>query len=368
MMKKVQLYLMILVVFSIASCNKDKTIEFTDLGTEFLISSSGITSLDNGVTISINNQQKNLSTIILTNLGGYSSELDENGDPVPFTSNYTNSISLTDGIGSILLSNADLGISKIDESAKFQFDSEFNGKAITRFYNVVVEDPISVDYPSIAHRSDTVYYFHFAIEPKTATVETVQIQTKVSSFGTYVNVAGTYNAVDSISIVGSNYNVGDTLFVKVTGTAGSKTAFTVTPVVIEPKSVKHTSAFTLDFNTKIAYDFVGDSLVPAGTEKADIELTGSNTMGGLIIGFVSNQNAEFVLASSDDFANADSLAIVTTDFSAAVSSVDDASTGQVYIFRTKRGAGAYSYGIIKLTVEKPQGVLEDSYIDFEYKY
>jgi len=362
-MKKIQFYILMSFVFVLASsCQKQKGVEFTDLGSEFFISSSGYTSLDNTTTISIDNQQKNLSTIAVTNLGGTTA------NDSTITSTYTGSIALTGGKGSIALSDADLGMDTIGSSVKLQFDANFGGKPFSRFYTLTVKDPISVDFPAVDHRLDTTYYFHFDIAPKTATVETVKVQTKVSELGTYADVSGSFNAADSIPIKGSDYNVGDTLFVNVIGTVGTKTASTETAVVIKPNSFSHQSSFELSTANQ-AYDFVGDSVVPTGNESADIERTGSYTPTGLLVGFASMQNAEFVLATDADFANADKVAIAATDFSSAVKSVDNVAGGEVYIFRTKRGTGSYFYGIMKITkVDKPQGVLADSYIDIEYKY
>jgi hypothetical protein len=369
-MKKIRYFIILSLIFFIASCQKDNEIEFYDLGTEFFISGS-FTSLDNEATISIDNQQKNLSEVKLTHLGGLTTDLDADDNPIPFTSDYTATIPISNGAGDVTISDADLGMTELGWSADFQFDADYDGKHIMRFFTLTVDDPITTDAPLVSHRADTIYHFKFFIEPVSAVVETVTVQTKVSVLGTYVNLPGTFNAVDSIPIDPADYIVGDTLFVNVIGTVGSKTAETETEIVIGPVTLNDLATFILDDTIDQAYDFiVGDFVsVSTGGESADIEMTASYTLDGLKVGFASNQHAEFVMGTSFDYENADSLAIYGTDFSAAITSNDNVAGGEVYFFRTKRGSDPYFYGIMKvIKVDKPQGILEDSYIEFEFKY
>jgi hypothetical protein len=369
-MKKIKYYLILSLIFFIASCQKDNEIEFTELGTEFLISGS-YTSLDNEVTILIENQQKNLSEIKLTHLGGLTTNLDADDNPIPFSSDYTATIPISNGAGELSIPDDDLGMTEIGWSADFQLDATYDGKAIQRFYTLTVDDPISVDVPEIKHRTETLY-FKFAIAPTSATVENVTVQSKVSALGTYTSLPGPFNAEDSIPINGADYNIDDTLFVNIIGTVGTKTASTETEIIIlSDITFDNLDSFILNDTADQAFDFISTDFVTAtsGGENADIELTASYTLNGLIIGFISNQNAEFVAGTDLDYEYADSLAIVTTDFSAAIKFNDNVSGDEVYIFRTKRGSDPYFYGIMKLIkVDKPQGVLEDSYIEIEYKY
>ncbi len=362
-MKKIQLFLLISLSFLMASCQKDNMLQTYDLGSEFLISASGYTSLDNQAVISINNISKNLSAIKITNLGGTLA------NDSAFVSSYSGSIAIAnDGTGSITLSDSNLGVTTIGSSVNFQFDATFNGKPFTRYYTLTVTDPISVTVPAITHRADTTYYFHFVIAPATATVSSVKVQTKVSANGTYVNVPGTFNAQDSIPIKGSDYNIGDTLYVNVIGTAGSKTAHTETAVVIGANSYTNVSSFTLGSKLNSAFDLVGDSAISTPNVSADLELTGSYTTSGILLGFTSPNSTLFVKGASSDYTNADKVLISATDFSSAITANNNVSVGDVYIFKTMRGSKAY-YGVMKITdIEKPQGVLADSYITIEYKH
>lgn len=361
-MKKIQLLVIISLIFFMASCQKDKGVQFYNLGSEFFISSPGYTSLDSQAVLSIKNISKNLTKVNVINLGGTLA------NDSTFTSSYTGSITIAgDGTGSTTLTDSDLGMDGIGASAKFEFDAVFNGKPFSKYYILNETDPISVTYPAIIHK-DTTYYFHFIIKPISATVSKVTVQTKVSAQGTYANVAGTFSAVDSIPVKGSDYNAGDSLFVKVTGTAGSKSDSTVTEIVIKPNSYSHLATFTLDSTANQAFDLVGDSIVPVGNASADIALISNSFTGGYTLGFSSPNNTLFVKGTAGDYAVTDKIEIAATDFSSAITENNNASVGEVYIFKTMRGNKPY-YGVMKITkVEKPQGVLSDSYITIEYKH
>lgn len=372
-MKKIKYYLILSFIFFIASCQKDNEIEFTELGTEFLISGS-YTSLDNEVTLSFDNQQNNLSQINVMHLRVIDNNEEGNFNDEDTTDVQASlgAVPIIGGAGSLTLSDATLGMTEIGWRSDFQFDATYDGKAIQRFYTLTVDDPISVDVPEIKHRADTIYHFKFEIAPSSASVETVTVQTKVSALGTYSTLPGSFNAEDSIPIKGSDYNIDDTLFVNVIGTVGTKTASTETEIIIfSDVTFDNLDSFILNDTADQAFDFISKDFVNVSTggENADIELTASYTLNGLIIGFISNQNAEFVAGTDLDYEYADSLAIVSTDFSDAVKFNNNVSGDEIYIFRTKRGSDPYFYGIMKLIkVDKPQGVLEDSYIEIEYKY
>ncbi len=361
-MKRYQFYILLSLIFFVASCQKEKGVQFYNLGSEFFISSPGYTSLDSQAELSVKNISKNLTKVNVINLGGTLS------DGSAFTSSYTGSISIgSDGLGSTTLTDSDLGMDGIGASAKFEFDATYNGKPFSRFYTLTEADPISVDAPMVT-RSSKPTYLYFDISPVSATVTGVKVQTKVGVNSTYTDVAGTFAANDSVAIVGSNYNLGDTLYVNVIGTAGTKTANTETAIAIQPNTFPNTASFNLDSTSMRAYDFVGDSAVTVSDTTADIKLATTSYTGGFDLGFSSPNHTLFVKGMASDYKVADKIAIAATDFSSAVISVANVSVGDVYIFKTMRGTTTH-YGVMEVTaVEKPQGVLDDSYITIKYKY
>lgn len=236
-MKKIKYFIILSLIFFIASCQKDNEIGFYDLGSEFFISGD-YTSLDNEAIIAIENQQKNLSEVALTHLGGMTTDLDDDDNPIPFESDYTATIPISAGEGALTISDANLGFtnSAIGWTADFKFVAVYDGKAFSRFYTLEVSDPISFDYSGEIEHRDTTYNFNFSILPVTATVETVSVQTKVGSLSSYTNLAGPFEAEDFVPVNGSDYLVGDTIFFNVIGTVGTKSASAEgMMVVVEPE-------------------------------------------------------------------------------------------------------------------------------------
>lgn len=366
-MKNNKLFIILALIFFITACDKDEAvIETIDLGTEFFISGS-YTSLDDVATFEIDNQQSNLSSIVVTALGGTEADGETEWEP-PVVDLGT--ITVSGGTGSLTVTSAQLGMTEVGATGGFQFESSYNGKNITRDFDLTVDSPISTHDPGVQHRNDTIYYFTFEIEPVSATVQTVSVQTKVGANGTYTTLPGPFNAVDSIPIDGYLYNVEDTLFVNVIGTNGAKVAETETGVPIMPVSLTGHDSFKLNMEPDNAYDMVAGVYVDAASagEEADIEFVGAYTADGLEIGFASYQNAEFVLGTEADFIEADSLTVLNVNYNDAITMNGNVSAGEVYFYRTMRGAMEY-FGVMKITkVDKPQGILEDSVIEFEYRY
>jgi len=373
-MKRNIIYILMSFILLAFSCTKeDNGIKTYDLGTEFFIDFSGYTSLDSEATFTITNQQKNLSEVKITNTGGLKTEEDANGDLVPFESTYSGTISISDGTGSITVTDSDLGMTEIGWTADFQFDSKFDSKDIVRYETVEVEDPITINDPGVTHRADTTFYVTFAVEPATATVDNVTVQWKTSSLADYSDVTGSFKAEDSVAIMGSDYAIGDTIFVKVTGTAGTKTQAKVAKIMVNPYSFMNEAGFMLDTTTNQAYDLIENRYVKSTAEfgdSADIRFIASYPLvgGPVEVGFESTNNAEFIAGTSDDYDYGDINFVQTADFTNAVSVVSDVNDGDVFLYRTKRGDGNYVYGIMKVSVFKPQGVLEDSYLEISYKF
>jgi len=376
-MKNNIFYILLSFILFTVACQEDEEFKRYDLGSEFYISDGGYTSLDEEVTIEIENPLQNLSQVTVTHLGGTTTNEDENGDLIPFTAPTSNlgTITLSGGAGSMTLTSAQLGMTKVGWSADFKFDAVYEGKAFSRSHSISVAHPISVEDPHITHRSDTVYYFQFAIEPATATVQTVTVETKTSSLDTYTALTGPFDAEDEVPFVGADYAVGDTIFVRVTGTVGTKSATKVAKLIVSPNSYENVEAFVLDSSTVStkAYDLMKQRYVIEANagDSADIQLTTTTISGGYTMGFAAINNLEFVAGTAADYSNADIVDVEeNTDFSTPLSSVSDVAEGDVYIFRTKRGTtGDYMYGVMQVVaVNKPQGVLADSSIEIEYKY
>jgi len=234
-MKKIIFYLIAVVFIAFTACEEQDNIDRYDLGAEFFVSNSGYTTLDGEVSFTIDNISKNLPSIEVTHLGGLTTEVDEKGNPIPFDPPKTDlgTISVSDGAGSISVSSEDLGMTKIGWQANIQFKGTIDGKPIVRNSLVTVKSPFTLTPPELLH-SSTPVYFLYEIKPAITAVTAVTVETKVGYDGTYTPstpVTGENVANDSIALVGTDYNIGDTVYVKVTAKAAREESVETSIVV-----------------------------------------------------------------------------------------------------------------------------------------
>ena len=342
-------------------CEEEPGFDRFDLGTEFYITAEHATSLDVNVTIDIENPLQNLTEVTVyddaddTNLG---------------------TITISGGAGSITLTTATLGISAIDDEVDLRFDAVFNGVAFSRFASIGIDDPISLDAPDVYETAD-LEYFYWDVEPERATVADggVTLRSKINS-GIYTDVAGTYNASDSIDISGNDisFNVGDTVYLEVTATIGTLAETSEVSTIIMTNAYGHTMTATLDSTSFLAFDFDMMAYVgtdTAGVDTADISISTTSIVDGYTVGFDAENKAEFILSDDATYTLGDIVAIEATNFSTPVTAVADLSVGDVYIYRTEKGTvgGPYIYGIMKVTdVVAPHNAPDDATFSFEFKY
>lgn len=349
-MKKILLNIAIIaLIFAVGCDDDDERYPFTP-GAGVHISSDGLTELDGQVVFDV------------TATNAECTELTVTGDA-------SGTVTLTNGEGSFTASAADLGISDAEDVATLVFTANSEGNPIYE-YSVEVADPISTTAPTV-YESDEEVYLNFEIDPVSATVSDVTVEVKVNS-GTYTALTESYNAEDSVMIVGSDYALGDKVFFRITGEAGTLSSSKVDSIVVGMYSYENMETFMLDSTTNLAYDLIEMTEVDVTTagDSADIELVVTEFTGGYTLGFVSNQNAEFVATTDTAYWEADINVTEATDFTSAITTDTDVEEGDAFVFRTKRAADTdYTYGILMVkSVMKPQGVIEDSYIEFEVKY
>jgi hypothetical protein len=358
-MKNTSFYILIILVISLASCEKDNQNEFYDLGTEFLVSNDGYSSLDTEVTFTIDNLKKNLTEVTMLDHG---------------------TVALTDGVGSITLTSSELGISAADDEATYQFDGIFEGKSIIRYEGITVKNPMSLTSPYIwalndedemvetsviVYQNDEVQYIKYDIAPKRATVESLLIETKVGEDGTYAIVPGDFDtSFDSLSVVGSNYLPTEVVYYKFTAKNGTheqvgEIHFTINQVTFPNAGGAHLGV--IDATTTQGFDLLTNEIVPAGTD------TTSFAMSHVIltsVGLESSNGTLFVLADAATYDN-NNVVEVKALFDAGTQESGFASIndGDYFIYKT-----GDNYGVIKISAVYLTTDGLGDYFEFEYIY
>lgn len=350
-MRKILFNIALLTLIFAVGCSEDEDRYAFQESAGLYISSDGLTQLDTQFTIDVEASNVKCTEVTFTPGGA---------------------VTLTDGAGSITLTADTYELFDVDSAASFEAVANIKGNPLY-FFDITVDEAVSVEDPGIMH-SDDMYYFKWNVEPVSATVTDITIETKVGENGTYTAVVGTYNAEDSLGFTGTDYTIDDdTIFVKLIATANTKSTTKITKLTVSPYSYENMETFTLDITADLAVDLLEGRYVESTVEygdSADLVFDAAyNGTTGLELYFESTQNAEFVVGTATDYANADIVNIEATDFSAAFTKTTALEAGDVFIFRTFRGTDDYSYGVLKVTaVDKPQGVLEDSSFEIEVKY
>ena len=344
-MKKIFLSIILLtsiLVFFACEEDDEKFIEAAGVA----VVTDGATELDNEVILSITANNPMCTQIEVT------------GDA-------TGSVTLTNGKGSLTLSTAALGIADADDEASLTFTANTERNPVV-FLSITMKDPISITgIDELLHNSKVKKVF-YEVSPVAATVSNVIIATKVTKAATYVDLAGTFDVEkDSISFVGTDYNIGDTVYCRITATAGSLTSEKETSFVVGISTFANSADAAIDF-TDAGFDFVDVATVDAGTDTTDIEILASG------VGFESTNGTEFVVSDSTMYADADVVLVKAAfDAGTSVSSVDPVAKDAVYIYKTTRpgddGDIEY-YGILKVNKLILTSADANDGFEFSYKY
>lgn len=211
-------------------------------------------------------------------------------------------------------------------------------------------EDIEVDEP-IYELSDVVKNFTFEVSPMTSTGYAVKAESKVGKAGTYTTIWDkAYDAEDlDIAFMGSTYSKGDTVFVKLTATAGTYTETVSSSIVISEYLLGAANSVKVDV-AKPGYDLVGDSIIDVTETACNIEFT--HDYANLEQGITGLNLTSFVLVDEDDddMMAETNLPVLMAAFEAGtpVTAMANVMADEKYIVKHTRGTKVY-YGTIVIT-------------------
>ena len=209
---------------------------------------------------------------------------------------------------------------------------------------------IEVDEP-IFELSEIVKNFTYKVSPKTSTGYTVKAESKVGKAGTYATIWDKAYDKDDLDIPfkGSDYSKGDTVFVKLTATAGDYSETVSSSIIISEYLLGAVSSFKVSVD-KPGYDLVGDSVIDVAEATCNIEFT--HDYNNLKQGFTGLNSTSFVLVDKDDkiLMAETNLPVLKDAFDAGTAEtvIDNVKVGEKYILKYTKGAKVY-YGMIVVT-------------------
>lgn len=222
-----------------------------------------------------------------------------------------------------------------------------------------------VDEP-IYELSDVVKNFTYEVSPKTATGFTVKAETKVGKAGTYATIWDkAYDAEDlDIPFMGSDYNKGDTIFVKVTATAGEYTEVVSGDIKISEYTLGGTAAHELNLED-MAYDLVGDSIIDVAEDAATIKFVSDMILGTQ--GVMTMNNTMLVKITDADLMKSANLPELKGAYlvGTAVDEVANVTIGDKFIVMHTRDSKDY-YGTLEIINSVRTTVEDNNFVEFDY--
>jgi hypothetical protein len=398
-MKKI-LYITFIAVLALTfGCEEPDEVQYT-VGPGFHASPGTFTILDNNVTLTLTAENPDVTEMTLQHAGTVNTD----GNLITEPQGEIGTVSISEGSGSIELSRSDLGLlqnssdSLLDHSAILEVTSNIEGNP-TNEISISMSDPLAelmgpyvwttdddgnpVTEETTVYHNDDEQYIKYQYVRNGGSVDGVTVEEKVNSGGSFseLNVSLNTSAnedgviVDSVSVVGTDYSVGDTVWHRFTVTRGSYSTSHKTQFVVNKLSFGNTGSFKLDTTTALAYNLVDNKIVldtiDTALDSADISLWYNGTSS---IGFQSpnsNNHAQFVESTQEVWENNNKEEVMAAfNNGSPTSQVTNVQKDEVYIYRTYRNFGEASeeeyYGILKID----EAILTpslDNYLQISYK-
>ena len=339
-MKKTLLYTLASISLLATSCQEKNEIEFTSLGSEFFISDSGLTSLDAKTTVSIANDQKNLSNVEL-----FSTDLS------------LGEVTLSDGAGSMDLTLAQLGVADIEDEVTLTGKGVIDGKPFERTHTVTVGDATSFETSGDLYefKSDRDTLF-ISVSTEITDITSVVLEGAENDAALVVlpfdkeELDGT--SFEGYVVLGNYLADGDSLVGKISATSSVRTEVTEFTLYVSGKSFDYSGAGTVssDAGKGDSYLYVfqplDDDGEPDGAEIMEGMISYDNTSGDFA-GITSTDVTFKKVGEDDDVANLSELVVFMTG--AIDNTVARVAVGEKYAYTFVDAETVSHFGVMTIT-------------------
>ena len=263
----------------------------------------------------------------------------------------------TNNTYAVTLNRADLGLSEIDDASRLYVYATVDGKEKEMYTTIEmtsassISDPVDDEDEAVAiyELSDVVKNFTYKVSPKSSASVSVKVETKVGENGTFSTLkTKAYDTDDlNIPLKGSDYAKNDTVFVKLTATAGSFSESVSSSIVISEYLIGAAKEMSLDVEDP-GFDLVGDSIIDITEEACTIKFT--HDYATLSQGIEAMNSTSLVLVDDEDLMEEENLPLLKAAFDAgtAVTAVPMVEVDAKYIIKHTRGEVVY-YGTLVVT-------------------
>ena len=259
-------------------------------------------------------------------------------------------VTLSNGIGKLDAALADMGLEKAGTNKYIGFQYEFSGYKANETVKLKTDSPWSLTVPDIVENS-TAVNASWKLAVVNATISDITVAVKVNHNGTPVEYTG-QTATGDLPLKGSDYSLGDTLYITGTAKAGTLTSVMKKIVVIEKWMFSKMVEGVKFTTTNGFYSF--DALTFGATGHM-----GLIHIPGISLGFTGT-DVQFVASDMATYIDNNVNIIMSAfDSGTKISSVIDIQEDAVYIYKTSTD----KYGIFKIT-EKNGFLISDAAKDY----
>ncbi|BAX78981.1 hypothetical protein [Labilibaculum antarcticum] len=281
---------------------------------------------------------------------------------------------------SFTLLRSDLGLDAIGDAQRIYVNATVDGK-VKEMYTTIsmtsatsIKDPFYEDVDEdgedievsdpIYELSSVVKNITYKVSPKTSTVGNVKAEVKVGEEGTWADLwTKPYSASDlNIGVKGSDYMLGDTVFVRLVAFVGTFTDTVSTSFMLSEYLLGDVAEGMVNV-LKPGYDLVGDSIADVANPECTIKFT--SNFAQLHQGITALNSTGLVLITDEDLMEEGNLPLLKVAYDAGTveTVIANVTVGDKYIVKTTRDAKDY-YGTLEITAANDTRVEADDFVSF----
>ncbi|MCF8338332.1 MAG: hypothetical protein K9I74_10170 [Bacteroidales bacterium] len=376
-MRKIILYSIVIAALAFFSgCEEPDEVKY-DVGDGFSAQVGTFTVFDNNVDVNFYVANPDVNQVTVKNMGCFSA----NDNPIAHNNQVMDfgTLEVNDGVASKTFSRSELGF--LDNSSdtligaycQLKVTSQIEANP-TNYVTITMNDPLEMlEGPYVwgtndegeptkkmvdVYHNDDEQYIKYTMMRNGSSIDNMTVEQKVNADGTWSEMGLDLNTqadnggyiIDSLSIVGNDFNVDDTVHYRFTAEVGSYTTMYMHSVVVNQLTFDETGSFTLDQEEGKSFDLVNnqivyDTLSDASVDSADVTI--NYTAGNF--GLKSDYNAEFVKTSNTELYQENDKEAIIAEYEDGVPSamITNLTEEDVVIYRTTRDSEEY-YGILQI--------------------
>lgn len=251
---------------------------------------------------------------------------------------------------------------KVDYKQKISINASVDGVVKQMYTNITLVSATKLEAPTeVFELSDLDKMFVYSVDTKMDQDIDLKTESKIGSQGTYTLLwTKKYDKTNlSFPVQGNDYNLGDTVYVRLTSIVSSYSESVEEYFVVKPYLLNKTSSASVSFNSKY-YDLIGNKETD---ESGSHSLSFIYDMDASTIGILCENGLEMLPV--EDLETNVSLINTAFDASSSILKLNQATIGDKFLLKQSIGGDIY-YGNLTITNLNRTNIKEDGLINFNF--